>query len=180
MNETIDIRYLADCPEAIPTLASWVFEQWGQQYKMESVGVQLELFANRTNRDKIPHLDLVEADITAQGFRIDPVSVVFAGLVFEYVDVWGALPCISRCLAFEGILLAVLQQPSTESVPVTTTRYKSFERLSPIMNLVSPIEFSNMCGSVGLQKIKTDTIPLKKGKTFFVGLYRKHKEPSAP
>ncbi len=54
MNETVDIRHLADCPETIPTLASWVFGQWGQQYKLESVGVQVELFANRTDRDKIP------------------------------------------------------------------------------------------------------------------------------
>lgn len=54
MNETIDIKHLADCPEVIPTLASWAFNQWGQQYKMESVSVQLELFANRVNRDKIP------------------------------------------------------------------------------------------------------------------------------
>ncbi|MGD9364969.1 MAG: GNAT family N-acetyltransferase [Desulfobacteraceae bacterium] len=54
MNETIEIRYLADCPEVIPALASWTFEQWGQQYKMESIRVQLELFANRVNRDKIP------------------------------------------------------------------------------------------------------------------------------
>lgn len=54
MNETIDIKYLADCPEVIPTLASWTFNEWGQQYKMESVTVQLELFADRVNRDKIP------------------------------------------------------------------------------------------------------------------------------
>ncbi len=54
MNKTIDIQYLADCPDVIPTLASWVFEQWGRQYKMESVSVQLELFAKRKNRDKIP------------------------------------------------------------------------------------------------------------------------------
>jgi hypothetical protein len=54
MNETIDIQYLADCPDVISTIASWVFEQWGQQYKMESVNVQLELFANRMNRDKFP------------------------------------------------------------------------------------------------------------------------------
>lgn len=54
MIETIDIQYLADCPEVIPTLASWAFEQWGQQYKMESVNVQLELFAHRANRDRLP------------------------------------------------------------------------------------------------------------------------------
>ena len=50
----MEIKYLADCPEVIPTLASWTFEQWGQQYQMESIRVQLKLFADRVNRDKIP------------------------------------------------------------------------------------------------------------------------------
>ncbi len=54
MNETVDIRYLSDCPEVIPILASWVFDQWGQRYEIESPGVQVKLFANRTNQDKIP------------------------------------------------------------------------------------------------------------------------------
>jgi GNAT superfamily N-acetyltransferase len=54
MNETMDIKYLADCAEVIPTLASWVFDQWGQQNKMESVRVALEFFYSRVNRDKIP------------------------------------------------------------------------------------------------------------------------------
>ena len=129
---------------------------------------------------KFPRLELVEADITSPGFRIDPVSMVFAGLVFEYLDVSGALRSIARCMAPGAFLLAVLQLPSTESAPVTATRYKSLELLAPIMNLVSPPEFSNMCGRVGLQQIKTHTIPLKKGKAFFVGFYRKDAEPSAP
>jgi SAM-dependent methyltransferase len=128
----------------------------------------------------IPRLELIKADITDSGFWIDPVSMVFAGLVFEYVDVLCALRNIARCLDAEGIFVAVLQEPSTESTPVTATRYKSLELLSPIMNLVSPMEFSNMCGSVGLQEIMTDTIPLKKGKAFFVGFYRKDTEPLAP
>lgn len=128
----------------------------------------------------IPRLELIKADITDPGFWIDPVSMVFAGLVFEYVDVLCALRSIVRCLDAGGIFLAVLQEPSTESAPVTATRYKSLELLSPIMNLVSPMEFSNMCRSVGLQEIRTDTIPLKKGKAFFVGLYRKDTEPGAP
>jgi len=131
-------------------------------------------------RGRIPCLELLEADITAQDFRIAPVSMVFAGLLFEYVDVSAALRSISQCLASGGILIAVLQQPSTESAPVTATRYKSLELLSPIMNLVPPTHFSNICGCVGLRQIKTDTIPLKKGKTFFVGFYRKDTEPGTP
>jgi SAM-dependent methyltransferase len=123
---------------------------------------------------KIPNLELIKADIAAPDFQIDPVSMVFAGLVFEYVEVANALYGIYRSMARGAILVAVLQLPSPESAPVTATRYKSLELLSPIMNLVSPSGFSNMCCRVGLQKIKTDTIPLKKGKAFFVGYYRKN------
>ncbi len=122
---------------------------------------------------RIPCLELINADIAAGDFRIEPVSMVFAGLVFEYVDVLCALRSIARCLSCGGILAAVLQEPSTESAPVSVTRYKSLELLSPVMKLVPAGEFSAMCGSVGLDKIRTDTIVLKKGKSFLVGFYRK-------
>ena len=101
------------------------------------------------------------------------VAMVFAALLFEYVDVAGALRSIARCLAPGAILVAVLQLPSVESAPVTRTRYKSLELLAPIMNLVSPSAFSNMCKRLGIQQIKTVSIPLKKGKAFFVGFYRR-------
>jgi len=128
---------------------------------------------------RIPSLELVEADVAAPDFQISPVSMVFAGLVFEYVDVADALHNIYRSMLSGAILLAVLQLPSSESSPVTTSRYKSLERLAPIMNLVSPLKFSDMCSSVGLQQIKTDTIPLKKGKAFLVGYFRKNAEQDA-
>jgi ubiquinone/menaquinone biosynthesis C-methylase UbiE len=122
---------------------------------------------------KIPGLELMEADVASPGFRIDPVSMVFAGLLFEYVDVSAALGNIARSLAPEAILVAVLQLPSPKSAPVTDTHYKSLELLAPIMNLVSPSEFFDTCSRVGLQQIKTDTIKLTQGKAFFVGFYRK-------
>ena len=129
---------------------------------------------------RIPCLELIADDIAAPEFRIDPVMMVFAGLVFEYVDVARAVHSISRCLAPGAILVAVLQLPSVESGPVTPTRYKSLELLAPIMKLVAPAELSAVCGDVGLRPIKTDTIPLKKGKAFFVGFYRKHTDAGAP
>jgi len=130
--------------------------------------------------DRIPRLELIEADITSPDFELDPVSMVFAALVFEYLNVAVALCKITRCLAPGGILVAVLQLPSPESTPVTATRYRSLELLAPIMNLISPSEFSRMCNSLGLQQIKTNVIPLQKGKAFFVGFYRKDAEPGVP
>jgi hypothetical protein len=99
--------------------------------------------------------------------------------MFEYVDVADALNNIYRSMLSGAILVAVLQLPSSESLPVTATRYKSLERLAPIMSLVSPSKFSDTCSRVGLQQIRTDTIPLKKGKAFFVGFFRKSAEQDA-
>jgi ubiquinone/menaquinone biosynthesis C-methylase UbiE len=123
--------------------------------------------------DKIPDLELIEADISDPGFQIAPVSMVFAALVFEYVNVAVALNNIVRCLAPGAVLVTVLQLASTQSAPVSATRFKSLELLAPIMNLVSPSEFSCICNEIGLQQIKADAIPLQKGKAFFVGFYRK-------
>ena len=122
---------------------------------------------------KLPGLELIEADIAAPEFRLDPVSMVVAGLLFEYVDVSAALCNISKSMTAGAILLAVLQLPSPESAPVTQTPYKSLGQLAPFMNLVPPSEFSAKCAEAGFQAIRSMEIPLKKGKAFFVGFYRK-------
>ena len=54
MNEIIDIRYLADFPKVISTLASWIFDEWHEQYDMTSIDDQIELLSNRMNRDRFP------------------------------------------------------------------------------------------------------------------------------
>lgn len=125
---------------------------------------------------KIPGLELVEADFSLPGFRIEAVSLVFAALVFEYVNVRDTLKNMARCMTSDGNLVVMLQLPSLKSAPVTATRYKSLELLSPLMSLVSPDEFSNSAAGAGLQEIKAYTIPLKMGKAFWVGCYRKNTE----
>ena len=126
--------------------------------------------------ESIANLELIKADVADPAFHIEPVSMVFAGLVFEYVDVADALKSICQSMRPGAILVAVLQLPSSESSPVTHTRFSSLKRLAPIMNLVSPASFSDVCNHIGLRHVKAETIPLKKGKAFFVGHYRKGTE----
>lgn len=123
--------------------------------------------------DIIPGLEVVQADIASTEFRIDPVSMVFAGLIFEYVDVLDALTNIYRSMLPGAFLLAVLQMPNAKSAPVTATPYKSLELLAPIMTLTPVAEFSAACRRVGLKEIRINTIELKQGKAFFVGVYQK-------
>ncbi len=137
----------------------------------------LEILKNRFE-SKIPCLQTIEADFTISGFQIEPVSMVFAGLLFEYVSIRTALASIERCMLPRAMLVVVFQLPSTESAPVTPTQYKSLELLTPLMRLVSLEEFSNACMSIGIHEVKKETVPLKKGKAFHVGYFRKNAEPT--
>ena len=156
------------------------FEHIDTSITKRVVGVDInpEYLAILKNRfaTKIPNLHAIEADFTSPDFRIEQVSLIFAGLVFEYVNLQDALLNINRFLAPEGALVVVLQLPSSDSAPVTTTPYKSLERLAPVMRLVSPGEFADACVLAGLREMKTETVPLKKGKAFYVSYCKKEAE----
>ena len=140
----------------------------GIDFNIEYLAVLKNRFGNG-----FPCLKLIEADFTSPDFLIEPVSMVFAGLIFEYVELRDALLSINRCLVPGGVLTVVLQLPSAESSPVTVTPYKSLELLAPLMRLVPPEEFSVACTGIGLRELKTETVPLESGKAFFAGYYEK-------
>lgn len=121
--------------------------------------------------EEIPCLELIEADFSAPGFSVDPVSLVISGLIFEYVNVRETLKNIKNSMLPGAVMVSVLQLPSAESAPVTTTRYKSLECLSPFLKLVEPEEFRRLCSEVGLSEFRRDTVPLKMGKAFYTGYY---------
>jgi SAM-dependent methyltransferase len=122
---------------------------------------------------RLPNLALLEGDIGSPSFQIEPVSLIFAGLVFEYVDIDRTLQNITRCLLPGGTLVAALQLPSSESPHVTPTRFASLEALAPIMRLVDVGGFSSACGEKGLVQAKAERVPLKQGKSLFVGYFDK-------
>jgi SAM-dependent methyltransferase len=129
---------------------------------------------------KIKCLELIEADISYPEFRIEPVSVIFAGLVFEFVNVSITLNNIVRCLKPGGVLVAALQKQKSDSSLVTPTIYGSLRSLASIANLVSPAVFSNICTNKGLLLLKNREVGLKSGKSLFVGFYQKGAEPTNP
>jgi len=77
-----------------------------QTRRVVGVDINPEYLAILKNRFgiKIPCLRVIEADFTSSGFRIEPVSMVFAGLVFEYVSIRDALRSIERCMLPGAVL----------------------------------------------------------------------------
>jgi len=54
MNEPVAIEYLADHPQYVPVIASWVFEYWRKMYRIKSVEEQVEKISERLNKNQFP------------------------------------------------------------------------------------------------------------------------------
>lgn len=116
---------------------------------------------------RIPALRLIIGDIETTEFNFEPVELVFAGLLFEYVDTTRALKKIRSMLLPGGVLKAVLQLPSQVET-VTPSPYRSLELLSPILRLVPPNRFSSDAAEAGFSLLSCQTVPAKGGKLFAV------------
>ncbi len=57
----MQIQYLADRPDAIPTVARWYYEEWGHQDPTNSFELTCERLSGRLNRDRLP-LPIIAVD----------------------------------------------------------------------------------------------------------------------
>jgi SAM-dependent methyltransferase len=85
----------------------------------------------------IEGLQLVVADIQSQAPLFDPVDLIYAALVLEYVDVPAALRTLRRHCRSTGLLATLTQLPNQSQGPVSPSPYKSLEKLRPAMRLVA-------------------------------------------
>jgi predicted N-acetyltransferase YhbS len=50
----IEVKYLADCPELMPLLASWFYEEWGRRDPENSPEKVEKRLRQHLNRDQVP------------------------------------------------------------------------------------------------------------------------------
>lgn len=124
--------------------------------------------------DRIGCLETIRADLEGLDMDESAYSLVFAGLVFEYVEPRPLLGRIAGWLRPGGVLAAVLQMPGPSKV--TSTPYESLRLLEPVMELVAPCSFRVMAVEAGLDEIDTRTETLESGKTFFIGAYARPRD----
>lgn len=80
--------------------------------------------ARQRFRERIPQLELYVGDLQADAFDFAPVELVYAGLLFEYVDLDAALRRIRPMLAIGGTLVTVVQLPAAAIPEVTPSPYE--------------------------------------------------------
>jgi SAM-dependent methyltransferase len=132
----------------------------------------LEILRNRF-QSKIPSLETIEADLNDYQGNNQRYSLVFAGLIFEYLPSIPLLKKISNWLKKAGVMVVVLQLQDKHTKKVSDTPYSSLKQLDPIMKLISDRDFKLMAMENELMELEGKIITLESRKTFYIGAYGK-------
>lgn len=117
-------------------------------------------------------LELFVGDVQTERFAFAPVELVFAALLFEYVNAAAVLERIHDMLVPNGTLVAVVQLPCAAVPEVTPSPYTRLSKLAPIMRLVSPDKLSHWAAAAGYAEEDARTVATAAGKQFRVQCFR--------
>ena len=101
-----------------------------------------------------------------------PVDLIYAALVFEYVDVKLTLQSLRSVCRPNGILAVVLQQPSHSVTAVSPSPFVSLQSLAPVMRLVSPDALCTEAEHAGFILKASHPLSLPSGKEFAVLVFQ--------
>ena len=129
--------------------------------------------AETRHKNKFKNIEFVCGDIASPDFKIRNADLIYAGLVFEYVDIEPAIVNIPKFMNKKGILAVVLQKPHENIPEVTPSEYKSLEKLSQIFRFVSPAKLIELGEAHNIRSISQKEIQLQTGKMFVEMIFQK-------
>lgn len=115
-----------------------------------------------------PQLKIINADL--QNWNSDSIKfdMIYAALVFEYVNVSTVLRMFRKSMHSASMLITILQNESAAQSKVSQTKYTSLEKLNSIMSLVNVNEFEKTLHQLGFVTHNKEKITLNSGKIFSV------------
>ena len=142
--------------------------------RVVGVDINPEYIAKTRGRftGRFNQFELLCEDVLSPMCTFPPVDLVFAGLLFEYVDCGPGLASIRDLVRPEGHLSVVLQLPSETTAAVSPSPYVSLRKLEPILTFISPNIFSDYAGTLGLTVQRSRRTVLKSGKAFHEFLFQ--------
>jgi len=123
-------------------------------------------------RSRIPGLELYVADIQCALPQLSPVDLLFAALIFEYVDVAMTMSSLQTVCTPGGALVIILQAASSSLEAVSPSPYKSIRLLAPAMRLLDQADVQNQAIAAGFSLASSRVVNLQSGKHFIVLSFR--------
>lgn len=117
-------------------------------------------------------LELCVADIESAETLFAPVDLVYAGLVFEYVEVQRGLSFAGRHLEAGGICAAVLQMRDERLERVSPSPYASLKRLEFASRWVEPERLRAEAESAGFTLERSSGLVAGGGKRLALEVFR--------
>jgi len=120
---------------------------------------------------RLRDLELYVGDVQTDRLPFSSVELVFAGLLFEYLDVHRALAWIRARLCPTGVLATVVQLPDGGAPEVTPSPYARLSVLSSVMRLVPPEVLRHHAAACGYYLAGAQTLEAAGGKRFQVQVF---------
>lgn len=122
---------------------------------------------------RFEHFEPLVHDLALGPPEIEPVDLVFAGLVLEYLPSTQWAPVLTSNLITGGIASVVLQLPSKSHAEVSASPFTSLQRLGSLFRFVVPDDLHARIESAGLVKIESRELELASGKHFHIASWRR-------
>jgi SAM-dependent methyltransferase len=120
---------------------------------------------------RIPGLECCVANVEAAPLRVAPVDLIYAALLFEYVDPGRTLVNLARLARPGGVLGAVLQLPGHATV-VSPSPFATVQTLASALHPVPPDALVANATAAGFSLLERRTLDLASGKSFAVLAFR--------
>lgn len=121
---------------------------------------------------RIRELEAHVADVEMAARVFEPVDLIYAALLLEYVNLDRAMNFIRRHCRPDGALVVLLQMPSAEIAHVTPSPYVSLRALEPGLRLVPPAELRRRAEQAGFHPIVSRMVTSSGGKSFSLEEFR--------
>ena len=122
---------------------------------------------------KVRLADEYGLDIDYETPEFQPVDLVYAALVFEYVDIARALKNLRAICLPGAVLAALLQLPRHGAENVSPSPFVTLKEVGSIMRLVPPEEFRTVAEELGFAFLSQRLIALESGKQFSLQLFKR-------
>ncbi|MDO8959980.1 MAG: class I SAM-dependent methyltransferase [Rhodocyclaceae bacterium] len=122
---------------------------------------------------RFKHLELIAGDIQNPEVSFAPVDLIFAGLIFEYVNVAAVIAKTPAMLTAAGKLVTVLQLPLDSDQQVSPSPFARVQTLGKIIRLVPPSLLQEAAESAGYAQLTSREVASRGGKRFQVQVFSK-------